>query len=194
MSRVLLFFALVAMAFTGASAGTLYSTIDDSGTVDLDTACGTTLKTGASSILVKWSGFSDVSASEMDIKLCFTDDKIKERPWRKFNDIIKKNKQCWQTAELKKFLKSGVSYRAEGQENIDIPMNTAPSTYTVQVLSKDAAGEYLQYGDSKTDECIITTEIYNNMPSTLIGTQAFFAVFSIVVLIAAYTYDSAKQA
>jgi hypothetical protein len=41
MSRVLLFFALVAMAFTGASAGTLYSTIDDSGTVDLDTACGT---------------------------------------------------------------------------------------------------------------------------------------------------------
>ena len=130
----------------------------------------------------------------MDIKLCFTDDKIKERPWRKFNDIIKKNKQCWQTAELKKFLKSGVSYRAEGQENIDIPMNTAPSTYTVQVLSKDAAGEYLQYGDSKTDGCIITTEIYNNMPSTLIGTQAFFAVFSIVVLIAAYTYDSAKQA
>jgi hypothetical protein len=73
-------------------------------------------------------------------------------------------------------------------------MNTAPSTYTVQVLSKDAAGEYLQYGDSKTDGCIITTEIYNNMPSTLIGTQAFFAVFSIVVLIAAYTYDSAKQA
>ena len=130
----------------------------------------------------------------MDIKLCFTDDKIKERPWRKFQDNIKKNKQCWQTAELKKFLKSGVSYSEQGQENIDIPMNTAPSTYTVQVLSKDAAGEYLQYGDSKTGGCIITTEIYNNMPSALIGTQAFFAVFSIVVLIAAYTYDSAKQA
>jgi hypothetical protein len=32
------------------------------------------------------------------------------------------------------------------------------------------------------------------MPTSLVGVQAFFTVFSILVLIGSYTYDRAKQA
>ena len=130
--------------------------------------------------------------------MCFHKDKIVDRPWRKFNDNINKNKQCWQTAKLAKFLKEGIGYSSSGSELIELPMNTAPSTYSVQVLSQ-AGGTYKQWGDSKTytqtaDKCAhVTTAIYENQPSTLVGTQAFFTVFSIVVLIVSYTYDRSKN-
>ena len=84
----------------------------------------------------------------MSIKLCFHKDKTVDRPWRKYKDNINKNKQCWQTAKLKKFLKEGIDYVAAGTETIELPMNTAPSTYSVQVLSKKD-GTYEQWGDSK---------------------------------------------
>ena len=75
-------------------------------------------------------------------------------------------------------------------------MNIAPSEYTIMVYSKDANGDFTQWQDSKEndDSCPIKTKIYNNMPTSLVGVQAFFTVFSIFVLIGSYTYDRAKQA
>ena len=77
-------------------------------------------------------------------------------------------------------------------------MNTAPSTYSVQFLSKKD-GTYEQWGDSKeytqtSDKCAhITTAIYENQPSALVGTQAFFTVFSIIVLVVSYAYDRSRN-
>lgn len=168
-------------------------------TANLSSRYAQTLTGGADSIRVKWSDFT-VPADTIAIKLCFHKDKTVDRPWRKFNDNINKNKQCWQTAKLAKFLKEGIVYDSSGSgsELIELPMNTAPSTYSVQVLSQ-AGGTYKQWGDSKTytqtaDKCAhVTTAIYENQPSTLVGTQAFFTVFSIVVLIVSYTYDRSKN-
>lgn len=156
-----------------------------------------TLTGGADSITVKWSGFGN-AADSMSIKLCFHKDKTVDRPWRKYKDNINKNKQCWQTAKLKKFLKEGIDYVAAGTETIELPMNTAPSIYSVQVLSKKD-GTYEQWGDSKeytqtSDKCAhITTAIYENQPSALVGTQAFFTVFSIIVLVVSYAYDRSRN-
>lgn len=130
----------------------------------------------------------------MSVKLCFTKDRIAERPWRKFEDDINKNKQCWQTAEMAKFLKQDVPFATAGSISIPLPVNTAKSTYTVQVFSQDASDTYQEWGDSLDTSCKITTHIYDNQPDSLKGTQAFFTVFSIVVLVAAYSYDRSKQA
>lgn len=130
----------------------------------------------------------------MSVKLCFTKDRIVERPWRKFFDAIDKNKQCWQTAEMAKFLKQDVPFATAGSVSIPLPVNTAKSTYTVQVLSQDASGAYQEWGDSLDTSCVITTRSYDNIPDSLKGTQAFFTVFSIVILIVAYSYDRSKQA
>ena len=168
-------------------------------TANLSSRYAQTLTGGADSITVKWSGFTE-SADTIAIKLCFHEDKIVDRPWRKFKDNINKNKQCWQTAKLAKVLQEGIAYDSSGSGSalIELPMNTAPSTYSVQVLSQ-AGGTYKQWGDSKTytqtaDKCAhVTTAIYENQPSTLVGTQAFFTVFSIVVLIVSYCYDRSKN-
>lgn len=198
MTRTLAITAFFALAITGASATALYSTTDSNGSVVyIEETCSKTLTGGADSITVKWSGFGN-AADSMSIKLCFHKDKTVDRPWRKYNDNINKNKQCWQTAKLKKFLKEGIDYVAAGTETIELPMNTAPSTYSVQVLSKKD-GTYEQWGDSKeytqtSDKCAhITTAIYENQPSALVGTQAFFTVFSIIVLVVSYAYDRSRN-
>lgn len=197
MTRTLAITAFFALAITGASATALYSTTDSNGSVYIEETCSKTLTGGADSITVKWSGFGN-AADSMSIKLCFHKDKTVDRPWRKYKDNINKNKQCWQTAKLKKFLKEGIDYVAAGTETIELPMNTAPSTYSVQVLSKKD-GTYEQWGDSKeytqtSDKCAhITTAIYENQPSALVGTQAFFTVFSIIVLVVSYAYDRSRN-
>mmetsp|Transcript_7061 Transcript_7061/g.27771 ORF Transcript_7061/g.27771 Transcript_7061/m.27771 type:complete len:199 (-) Transcript_7061:433-1029(-) len=198
MARTLTIAAILALAITGASASALYSTTPQvDGKVYIEGTCSKTLTGGADSIKVNWSDFTE-SADTIAIKLCFHKDKTVDRPWRKFKDNINKNKQCWQTAKLAKFLKEGIGYSSSGSELIELPMNTAPSTYSVQVLSQ-AGGTYKQWGDSKTytqtaDKCAhVTTAIYENQPSTLVGTQAFFTVFSIIVLIVSYAYDRSRN-
>ena len=131
-------------------------------TANLSSRYAQTLTGGADSITVKWSDFTE-PADTIAIKLCFHKDKTVDRPWRKFKDNINKNKQCWQTAKLAKFLKEGIVYDSSGSgsELIELPMNTAPSTYSVQVLSQ-AGGTYKQWGDSNSytqtdDKCAHVT-------------------------------------
>lgn len=148
---------------------------------------------GVSNVEVSWSNFS-LPATKMAVKLCFTTDRTAERPWRKFDNDINKNKQCWQTAKMAKFFKQDAPFATSGSLSIPLPVNTAPSTYTVQVFSQDAGGAYQEWGDSLDTSCKITTRIYDNQPDSLKGTQGFFTVFSIVVLVVAYGYDRSKQA
>ena len=116
---------------------------------------------GADSITVKWSDFYE-SADTIAIKLCFHTDQIVDRPWRAHDDVIDDNKQCWQTETANyTVLKEGIAYHWTGSERIKLPMNTAPSTYSVQVLSQ-AGGTYKHWGDSKTytqtdDKCAHVT-------------------------------------
>ena len=163
----------------------------------LSAASQTEYTSGASSIDVSYTGFP--AGETVDIKLCFTDDKIKERPWRKYVNNLEKNKQCWQTADLLKiFKKAAVTTGSDGagSVSVELPVNVAPSEYTIMVYSKDADGAFTQWQDSKENaaSCPIKTKIYNNLPTSLVGVQAFFTVFSIFVLIGSYTYDRAKQA
>ena len=162
----------------------------------LSAASQTEYTSGASSIDVSYTGFP--AGETVDIKLCFTDEKIKERPWRKYVNNLEKNKQCWQTADLLKIFKKGaVTTGADGagSVSVELPVNVAPSEYTIMVYSKDADGAFTQWQDSKENaaSCPIKTKIYNNLPTSLVGVQAFFTVFSILVLAGSYTYDRAKQ-
>merc|ERR1711990_1318596 len=136
------------------SGATLYSemtpeiTVGVSGVALANGCAPTTYTGGASSLTVKWSGLT-VAPAKIAVKLCYTKDQIVDRAWRKFKDNIKDNKQCKQTADTAKFLVEPFASTAlEGEKEVVIPMNTAPTTYTVQVLAMDDTGAFIQYGDS----------------------------------------------
>jgi len=100
MSRVLSALTLLA-AVACVSAGNSYSNTDSDGVVHLGSVpsgagCASeTFLGGASEVNITWSNMT-IAADSLSIKLCFTDERISERPWRKYVDEIDKNKQCWQ--------------------------------------------------------------------------------------------------
>ena len=195
--------ALLAIANTGAYAASNYADLANTGlsaTVNVGgagtgtTDCGAAQLAGAhaDTITVAWSGFTANNEATVSIKLCYTDDKIVERPWRKYNGAVDKNKQCWQIPELTKFLKKGVAV-GDGSTTIEIPTNTPPSTYYVQVLGLDSTGAYVSYANSDQSSCKITVKSYDRTPANLVGVQAFFTVFSIAALIGTYIFDLKRQ-
>ena len=136
-------------------------------TANMSSRYAQTLTGGADSIMVKWSDFTE-SADTIALKLCFHTDQIVDRPWRVHDDNIDDNKQCWQTETANyTVLKEGIAYNSTGSGSalIKLPMNTAPSTYSVQVLSQGTScnsGPYCQWGDSNTysqtdDKCAHVT-------------------------------------
>ena len=157
--------ALLAIANTGAYAASNYDELATTGlsaTVNVGgagtgaTDCGAAQLAGAhGTITVAWDGFTSNDEATVSIKLCYTDDKIVDRPWRKFNKAVDKNKQCWQIPELTKFMKKEVAV-GDGSTTIEIPTNTPASTYYVQVLGVDSNGEYVSYANSDDSSCKIT--------------------------------------
>ena len=142
-----------------------------------------TLKAGVDSITVSWTG---VPAGEsVDVKLCYVD--VASKPWRKFKDNVKKNKKCKQTAVEKANIAVG---ETGSSVTIPVELNIAPTTYTIQILSKDSTGGYTSYAN---DACAFKVESYERLPTNLVGTMSFFIAFSIVVATAGTWYDYKKQ-
>jgi len=142
-----------------------------------------TLKAGVDSITVAWSGVA--SGDSVDVKLCYTD--VASKPWRKFKDNVKKNKKCKQTAVEKANIAVG---ETGSSVTIPVELNIAPTTYTIQILSKDSTGGYTSYAN---DACAFKVESYERLPTNLVGTMSFFIAFSIVVATAGTWYDYKKQ-
>lgn len=142
-----------------------------------------TLKAGVDSITVSWTGVA--SGDSVDVKLCYTD--IASKPWRKFKDNVKKNKKCKQTAVEKDNIAVG---ETGSSVTIPVELNIAPTTYTIQILSKDSTGGYTSYAN---DACAFKVESYERLPTNLVGTMSFFIAFSIVVATAGTWYDYKKQ-
>jgi hypothetical protein len=144
-------------------------------------------------LTVTWSGLTAAPA-KIAFKLCYTSDQTVDRAWRKFKDNIADNKQCKQTADEAKYLMDPFESTAmSGSKEVMIPMNTAPTTYTVQVLAMDADGVIFQYGDSKTTECHVEIDTYDRRPMALQGTMGFFCAFSMIVAGTVWIFDVKKQ-
>ena len=72
---------------------------------------------------------------------------------------------------------------------IPVELNIAPTTYTIQILSKDSTA-----GTTRERRCAFKVESYERLPTNLVGTMSFFIAFSIVVATAGTWYDYKKQA
>ena len=142
---------------------------------------------------MNWSDLTTAPA-KIGIKLCYTADQVVDRAWRKYKDNIEDNKRCKQTADTAKYLVDPFDSTAlSGSKEVMIPMNTAPTTYTVQVLAMGADGAFIQYGDTENVECHFEVESYDRRPMTLQGTMGFFCAFSMIVAGGVWFYDVKKQ-
>jgi len=187
--------AMSAMA-NGATAFTKYSEMTES--IDVTTAVGSgsacatgaIAKAGADTLTVAWSGFTPTAGSTLAVKLCYDDSEVTGKPWRKFNDVIAKNKKCKQTVVESAALKTGID-PSDNSVEIEVPRNIAPAKYSIQVLESTADG-YTAWGQTE-DACAFTVETYDRRPQALVGTMSFFIAFSIVAGTAGYFIDNKRQ-
>ena len=182
----------------GAHAFTKYSEMTEGITVTTavgsGSACATDMvaKAGADSITVAWSGFTPAADSTLTVKLCYDDSELPGKPWRKFNDVVTKNKQCKQTVVESAALQTGIDPASgTGSVEIEVPRNIAPAKYSIQVLESTAADGYTTYGHDET--CSFTVDTYDRRPQALVGTMSFFIAFSIVAGTAGYMIDNKRQ-
>ena len=62
-----------------------------------DAACMTTLQADVDSVIVNYAPKPEYqvnSTSTVRLQLCYSTPSTNDRPWRKYNDVISKNKQC----------------------------------------------------------------------------------------------------
>ena len=133
----------------------------------------------------------------VDIKLCFTDEKIKERPWRKYVNNLEKNKQCWQTADMLKILKKDATTTAadgSGSVSVELPV-TSPPPNTPSVYSKDVTAPSAVAGLQEQPRLLRDQDQdlqqHAHLPRRRAGV---LHRVSILVLVGSYTYDRAKRA
>lgn len=183
----------------GAHAATTYSEMTKGITVTTavgsGSACaaGMVAKAGADSITVAWSGFTPAADSTLTVKLCYDDSELTGKPWRKFNDVVTKNKQCKQTVVESAALKTGIDPASgTGSVEIEVPRNIAPAKYSIQVLESTDADGFTTYGQT-ADSCAFTVDTYDRRPQALVGTMSFFIAFSIVAGTAGYMIDNKRQ-
>ena len=150
------------------------------------------------SITISWTGFD--ASHDVGVKICYAPEQTKDRKWRKFKYRVDENKQCKQTASAAAWL-VGMEQRPEANVTVDLPINTAQSTYFVQVLSKSDdtytafanSMDDANYNTANTPDCSFTVSTYESQPTKLQGTMAFFCSFSVVVATVMFAYDRKKQ-
>lgn len=103
----------------------------------------TTLQASEDSVRIRYAPFKEYAVNETStirIQMCYGPENIVDRPWRKYNNVISKNKQCG--------FDLATNLSPEGEYTYLITENAPSSVYFIQVLEICADGTYCSFGNS----------------------------------------------
>ncbi|CAN0891354.1 High-affinity nitrate transporter 3.2 [Linum grandiflorum] len=203
---VLLLLASTAVVFSFlvsfSDANELFSTLQQSLFVTASPASGQVLKGGEDNIKVTWGFNKSSPAAAVDgdskfknikVKLCYAPISQKDRPWRKTEDHLNKDKTCQFTVVNKPYTKSS----AGNQNSVDWPLekDVPTATYFVRAYALDAAGKEVAYGQTtnaqKTTN-LFKVEAVSGRHATLDIVSVCFSVFSVVSLFGFFYNEKRK--
>mmetsp|Transcript_27001 Transcript_27001/g.51076 ORF Transcript_27001/g.51076 Transcript_27001/m.51076 type:complete len:219 (-) Transcript_27001:283-939(-) len=144
------------------------------------------------SITFKNGGGGDWSkVTNYQVKACFSDPSISDRPWRKKKDEISKNKQC-----LKKDIDSA-DWDSPSTSEITIHWEVKSSipkaVYYVRVFAKDADGNHVAYGDSDVTSGFFKVSGYDGLEPGIVAGAVILSVLSWAILIGYFAYTTFFQ-
>lgn len=149
---------------------------------------GTTLKADVDSVVVNWSVKPEFSANATDtirIQMCYTTPNINDRPWRKYNDVISKNKQC------NLDIATGLTPSAEGTYTYFLPNYIPTSGYFMQVIAvQDVTGAYVSFGNSTSFQ----VEMIDDTPDWLRAVTGVLAAIGPITLIGFFVVERKMKA
>ncbi|KAJ8429608.1 hypothetical protein Cgig2_017442 [Carnegiea gigantea] len=169
----------------------LFSKLPNTLTVTTSPSGRVNLKAGEDELTVAWelsktkTNIDTSNYKTVKVKLCYSPESQKDRPWRKTEDHLNKDKSCQHAITSKPFnpTNNSVSYKIER----DVPT----AFYFVRAYVLDANDKEVAYGQT-TDDTISITAISGRHVSLDIA-SAVFSAFSIVSL-AGFFYREKKKA
>jgi len=108
-----------------------------------DAACMTTLQADVDSVIINYAPkpeYEANSTSTIRLQMCYSTPNTADRPWRKYNDVISKNKQCP--------LDIATNLPPSGEYTYFLPNYIPSATYFIQAMEHCEDGTYCAYGNS----------------------------------------------
>ncbi len=108
-----------------------------------DAACMTTLQADVDSVIINYAPkpeYEANSTSTVRLQMCYSTPNTADRPWRKYNDVISKNKQCP--------LDIATNLPPSGEYTYFLPNYIPSATYFIQAIEICEDGTYCAYGNS----------------------------------------------
>lgn len=133
------------------------------------------------SLIVRYSvkeGYGVNVTSTVRIQACYGPDNIVDRPWRKYNDVVSKNKQC--SVDL------GANLPPEGSFAYVIGPNSAPSVYSIEVIEVCEDGSYCAMG---TSPGYFQVQPINSRPPWLMALTGVFSVIGPSILVGFFVWE-----
>lgn len=145
---------------------------------------GTTLQADVDTVVVNWQVKPEYSANATDtirLQMCFSTPDTADRPWRKYNDVISKNKQC--SLDLAtKLVPSN-----DGTYTYALPDYIPSGGYFMQVLAvQDVTGAYVSYGNST----VFNVEMIDDTPDWLRAVTGVLAAIGPLTLIGFFVVEN----
>lgn len=135
--------------------------------------CMTTLQANVDSVIVNYApkpGYALNTTSTIRLQMCYSTPNIADRPWRKYNDVISKNKQCP--------LDIATNLTPEGEYTYALPDYIPQGTYFMQAIEVCADGTYCAYGNST----YFTVDMIDDIPTWVQAISGVLAVIGPVSL------------
>jgi hypothetical protein len=142
--------------------------------------CMTTLQANQDSVLIRYAVKPEYSVNETStirIQACYGPNNIVDRPWRKYNNVISKNKQC--SFDLV------TNLPPQGEYTYFISENTPSSVYFIQVLEICADGTYCSFGNST----YFNVNQIADTPAWLMGITGGLAALGPLTLIGFFVFE-----
>lgn len=143
-------------------------------------ACLVTLQANQDSIKIRYTakpGYQINESSTARIQMCYGYDDIVDRPWRYFDDVISKNKQCG--------LDLADQLPPSGEYTYFLSENIASSVYAIEVINVLQNGTYAAFGNSS----YFQVEQIDGTPPWLVGTASALAALGPLILIGFFLYE-----
>lgn len=169
----------------------LFSKLPNTLTVTTSPSGQVNLKAGEDELTVSWelsktkTNVDTSNYKTVKVKLCYLPESQKDRPWRKTDDHLNKDKSCQHAITSKPFNPTNNSVSSKIER--DVPT----AFYFVRAYVLDANDNQVAYGQT-TDDTISITAISGRHVSLDIA-SAVFSAFSIVSL-AGFFYREKKKA
>lgn len=140
--------------------------------------------TDGDSVIIRWEGPAGAPGNTLSLMTCFSNASAVDRPWRKANPVISKDKKCNVAYPFAEDLPTG-----SGSYVWTPDANTPPAIYNIQLLEVQANSSPTNYSAMGRSPGFFQVQTINATPSWLLAMVGVFCCIGPLTLAGFFTWE-----